>query len=86
SFAALVEAGGFTVQGIERVEAPLRAASARALAGALDFAPGMAALLGSLGADRPAVEAAFAERLEAEQGAGPVALGAVAQICRATRA
>lgn len=83
AFAALVEGGGFAIRRMERLEARLRAASARALAAALDFAPGMAALLGGLGADRTAVEAAFAARLAADQGAGPVALGAVAQLCLA---
>jgi threonine dehydrogenase-like Zn-dependent dehydrogenase len=85
AFTALIAAGGFAVRGVERVEAMLHAASARALAGALDFAPGMAAMLGGLGADRPAVEAAFLATLEAEQGTGPVALRAVAQICHAHR-
>lgn len=86
ALAALLHAGGFEGAAITRVEAKLRAPSARALAAALDFAPGMAALLASLGADRAAVEAAFAEGLEAEQGLGPVALGAVAQIGLAIRA
>ena len=85
AFGALVEVGGFAVRDVERVEARLQAASARALAGALGFAPGMATLLGALGADRPAVEERFATRLEADQGAGPVALRAVAQICFAAR-
>lgn len=85
AFAALVAAGGFRIEATERVEARLHAASARALAGALDFAPGMAAMLGSLGPDRAAVEAAFAARLEADQGDGPVALLAVAQVCLAHR-
>jgi ubiquinone/menaquinone biosynthesis C-methylase UbiE len=86
ALAALMRAGGFDAPAITRVEAPLRAGSARALAAALDFAPGMAALLGGLGTDRVAVEAAFAQALEADQGTGPVALGAVAQIGVATRA
>jgi len=86
ALAALMVAGGFDPPRVTRVEAPLRAASARALAAALDFAPGMAALLGGLGADRAAVEAAFAEALEADQGQGAVVLGAVAQIGLATRA
>jgi SAM-dependent methyltransferase len=86
ALAALMVAGGFDAPAITRVEAPLRAASARALADALDFAPGMAALLGGLGPDRAAVEDAFAQALEADQGTGPVALGAVAQIGIATRA
>lgn len=84
--AALLHDGGFEAVAITRVEAPLRAASARSLAATLDFAPGMTALLDGLGADRADVEAAFAETLEADQGKGPVALGAVAQIGLATRA
>jgi SAM-dependent methyltransferase len=79
-FVALLQQAGFTVRAVERVEAFLRAGSARALAGALDFAPGMAALMASLGPDRAAVEHAFAAALEADQGTGPVALRAVAQI------
>jgi ubiquinone/menaquinone biosynthesis C-methylase UbiE len=86
ALAALLHAGGFAGAAITRVEAKLRAPSAHALAAALDFAPGMAALLASLGADRAAVETAFAEGLEAEHGPGPVALGAVAQIGLAVRA
>jgi SAM-dependent methyltransferase len=86
ALAALLVAGGFDAPAITRVEAPLRAESARALAGALDFAPGMASLLAGLGTDRAAVEDTFAQALEADQGCGPVALGAVAQIGFATRA
>lgn len=86
ALAALLESGGFEVASITRVEAPLRAASAKTLAAALDFAPGMAALLAGLGRDRTAVEVAFAAALEADQGEGPVALGAVAQIGLAIRA
>ncbi len=86
ALAALLAAGGFAAPRVSRVEAPLRAASARALTAALEFAPGMAALLAGLGADRAAVEAAFAQALETDQGNGPVALGAVAQIGLATRA
>jgi SAM-dependent methyltransferase len=86
ALAALMVAGGFDAPSVTRVEAPLRAESARALAAMLGFAPGMAALLGGLGPDRAAVEEAFAQALEADQGNGPVALGAVAQIGLATRA
>jgi SAM-dependent methyltransferase len=86
ALAALMVEGGFDAPEITRVEAPLRADSARALAAALGFAPGMAALLAGLGPDRAAVEDAFAQALEADQGHGPVALGAVAQIGLASRA
>ena len=77
---ALLREGGFAVRAIERVEAFLHASSARALADTLDFAPGMGALMASLGADRGAVEQEFAAALEAEQGLGPVALRAIAHI------
>jgi len=79
-FVALLREGGFAVQAVERVEAFLHASSARALAETLDFAPGMGALMASLGEDRGAVEQEFATRLEAEQGLGPVALRAIARI------
>jgi SAM-dependent methyltransferase len=82
---ALVEAGGFAAARIERVEAALHAPSARALAASLGFAPGMAAMLDALGADRAPVLEAFAARLEADQGTGPVVLGAVAHIAVAGR-
>ncbi len=80
AFVALLREGGFEVHKLERVEAFLHAVSARSLARTLDFAPGMGALMASLGPDRSAVEEEFATRLEAEQGAGPVALRAIAQI------
>jgi SAM-dependent methyltransferase len=82
---ALIEAAGMKIASSERVEAPLRAGSARALAGALDFAPGMAALLAALGPDRAAVEEAFVAALEADQGTGPVALRAVARVALGVR-
>lgn len=85
ALAALLEGAGFRIAASEPVEAQLRAASARTLAGALDFAPGMAALLAGLGADRLTVEDSFAVALEADQGAGPVALGAIARIALAVR-
>jgi len=79
-FVALLREGGFAVSAVERVEAFLHASSARALAGNLDFAPGMEHLMASLGPDRIAVEQEFAAALEVEQGLGPVALRAVALI------
>lgn len=82
---ALVEAGGFAAVRIERVEAALHASSARVLAASLGFAPGMAAMLDALGADRAPVIEAFAASLETDQGTGPVALGAVAHIAVASR-
>ena len=84
-FAALVAGGGFAEVRIERVEAALRARSARDLAASLAFAPGMAAMLEGLGPRRGAVVETFAARLEADQGGGPVRLGAVAHIAFAVR-
>lgn len=81
----LMANAGFTQVQIHRIEATLPAPSAQALAGALDFAPGMAAMLGGMGHDRAAILAHFVHALEAEQGTGPVALPAVAHIALATR-
>ena len=85
AFSSLVVAGGFTAPRIERVAGRLGAASASALTSRLAFAPGLGALLGSLGPRRDEVLDAFAARLAADQGPGPVSLGAVAQIARARR-
>jgi SAM-dependent methyltransferase len=82
---ALISAGGFGAVRIARVEAALHAPSAHGLAASLGFAPGMAAMLDALGPDRAPVIEAFVAGLEADQGTGPVALGAVAHIAHATR-
>lgn len=80
AFVALMDEGGFPQAEIVRLEARLTAPSAVELSRDLAFAPGLGALMGSLGPDRPAVEAAFARALEADQGPGPVSLGAVAHM------
>lgn len=82
---ALLTGAGFTSIQVERAEAALHAASAATLARSLGFAPGMAATLDALGKDRGAVLRRFQEALEADQGAGAVALGAVAHIAIAAR-
>lgn len=82
---ALMESAGFAAVTIERVEASLHAPSAAVLAGSLDFAPGMAAMLDALGPDRDAVLRHFQSTLEADAGTGPVSLGAVAHIAVASR-
>lgn len=82
---ALMADAGFTHVHIERIEVTLPAPSARALAAALDFAPGMAAMLEGMGPERAAILAYFIDILEAEQGRGPIALPAVAHIATATR-
>ena len=82
---ALLAASGFEAIRIERTEAVLRAPTAASLTQSLAFAPGMAAMLDALGPQRPAVLERFATTLIADQGSGPVTLGAVAHIAIATR-
>lgn len=82
---SLLDGAGFAAIGIERIQSTLDAADARTLAGSLGFAPGMASLLEGLGADRAPVLDAFASRLRADQGEGPVALEAVAHVAHARR-
>ena len=82
---ALLADAGFTSIRVERVEAALHAPSAASLAGSLGFAPGMAALLASLGQDRDPVLRRFQVALEDAQGMGAVTLGAVAHIAVAVR-
>ncbi len=82
---ALVAGAGFADISIVPLAAELHAASAAALAASLGFAPGMQALLDSLGPDRPAVLQEFAGRLADDQGPGPIRLGAVAHAALAVR-
>ena len=82
---ALVAGAGFTGMEIMPLSADLHAASATELAAMLGFAPGMAAMLDALGPDRAAVLDCFASRLQADQGFGPVRLGAVAHAALAVR-
>lgn len=82
---ALLTDAGFASVRVERVEAALHAPSAAALAGSLDFAPGMAAMLDLLGPDLDAVLQHFRAALEDAQGLGAVTLGAVAHIAVAVR-
>jgi SAM-dependent methyltransferase len=79
-FRELLAGAGMVVERVERAEERWRLPSARWLTGRLAFAPGMAAMVGSLGPDRAAVLEAFATALEAEQGRGEISLRAVAQI------
>jgi len=76
---------GLTVEAIVRVEQRWRMASARWLADHIAFAPGMAAMIGALGADRAPVLDAFVAALECDQGRGEVELSAVAHIGVASR-
>lgn len=82
---ALVADAGFTDISIVPLAAELHAASGAELAASLGFAPGMQALLNSLGPDRPAVLQEFAGRLTADQGSGSVRLEAVAHAAFAVR-
>jgi SAM-dependent methyltransferase len=77
-FRALLEGAGLAVEAIVRCEEQWRLPSARWLADHIAFAPGMAAMIGGLGADRTAVLDAFVAALEGDQGPGEVALTAVA--------
>jgi SAM-dependent methyltransferase len=77
-FRTLLERGGLREVMIARVSGTLMAPGAGWLAARLAFAPGMAALLAALGERRNDVLSAFAARLEAAQGRGPIALTAAA--------
>jgi SAM-dependent methyltransferase len=76
----LLADAGLIVSAIVRVEERWRMPSARWIADRIAFAPGMAAMVGALGADRAAVLAAFVAALEQDQGRGEVGLTAVAHI------
>jgi ubiquinone/menaquinone biosynthesis C-methylase UbiE len=82
---ALLAGTGFAEVSIMPLAAELHASSAAALAASLGFAPGMQSLLDSLGPDRPAVLQEFIDRLAADQGPGPIRLGAVAHAAIAVR-
>ena len=76
----LLADAGLIVTAIVRVEESWRLRSARWIADRIAFAPGMAAMVGALGADRVPVLNAFVAALEREQGRGEIALSAVAHI------
>jgi ubiquinone/menaquinone biosynthesis C-methylase UbiE len=80
AFRQLFEQAGLHDIAIETVEAHLAAPSARWLADRIQFAPGMGAWISRLGERREAVIEAFAARIEAAHGTGPVRLGAVASV------
>jgi hypothetical protein len=79
-FRALLADAGLVVGAITRIEERWELASARWLAEHIDFAPGMAAMIGSLGSDRASVLDVFIAALERDQGPGRIALGAVAHV------
>jgi SAM-dependent methyltransferase len=76
---------GLTVEAIVRVEERWHLPSARWITDHIVFAPGMATMVGALGADRVPVLDAFVAALERDQGRGAVALSAVAHIGVASR-
>ncbi len=78
---ALLADAGFQDITIERHGAMLEAPSAQDLVAALDFAPGMAAMLAGLGPDRATVLHHLTKGLPP----GPIALGAVAHIAIGTK-
>jgi SAM-dependent methyltransferase len=79
-FRDLFTEAGLVVQDIVRLEERWRLPSARWLADRIAFAPGMAAMIDGLAADRACVLDAFVAALERDQGRGEVALLAVAQL------
>ena len=70
---------------IVRIEEAWKLPSARWLANHIGFAPGMAAMIDALGADRTRVLETFVSALERDKGKGEVALVAVAQLGIATK-
>jgi SAM-dependent methyltransferase len=86
AFRALLAQGGLRVEEVVRLQEHWRLPSARWIAEHIAFAPGMAAMVGSLGDKRAAVLDRFAARLEQDQGRGEVALSAVAYLGIAAKA
>lgn len=86
AFRALLTQDGLRVDEIVRLQEYWRLPSARWIADRMAFAPGMAAMVGSLGDRRAAVLDHFVARLERDQGRGEVALSAVAYLGMATKA
>jgi len=82
---ALIAAAGLAVDEIIRLEERWRLPSARWIAEHVAFAPGMAAMMDGLGADRARVLDAFVAALERDQGQGEVVLSAVAHAGIATK-
>ena len=79
-------AAGLVVERIVRIEERWKVPSARWLADHIAFAPGVAALVDALAADRAAVLDAFVAGLERDQGRGEVVLSAIAHVGLATKA
>jgi SAM-dependent methyltransferase len=80
AFRKLFTGAGLGVETIMRLEEGWRLPSARWLAQHIAFAPGMAAMVAGLGADRGPVLDSFVAALERDQGPGEVTLTAVAHV------
>lgn len=78
AFRDLFSRSGLAAERIDVVPERWRLPSAHWLVENIAFAPGIAAMLGSLGADRKAVLDAFTAGLERDQGAGEITLSTVA--------
>src|SRR5262249_14426520 len=82
---ALIAAAGLAVDEVVRLEERWRLPSACWIAEHVAFAPGMAAMMDGLGADRARVLDAFVAALERDQGQGEVVLSAVSHAGIATK-
>lgn len=80
AFRDLFAQSGLAIEQIEVVPEQWRLPSARWLVENISFAPGIAAMVGSLGADRTAVLDAFTAALERDHGNGEITLSAVASL------
>jgi SAM-dependent methyltransferase len=85
AFCNLLAEGGLVVDAIMRLEENWRLPSARWIADHIAFAPGMAAMVHALGADRVPVLDAFVAALERDRGTGEVVLSAVAHVGMAVK-
>ena len=84
-FRSLFAQAGLTVHEIVRLEQRWPLPSARWIAEHIAFAPGMAAMVQGLGADRARVLDAFVVGLEHDHGRGEVSLAAIAHAGLATK-
>jgi SAM-dependent methyltransferase len=82
---SLLTGAGLVIEDVVRLEEHWRLPSARWIADRIAFAPGMAAMAASLGADRARVLDAFVADLERDKGRGEIALTAVAHAAIAAR-
>jgi SAM-dependent methyltransferase len=80
AFRRLLGDAGLVVDAVIRLQETWRLPSARWIADHIGFAPGMAAMVAALGADRAAVLESFVAALEHDQGPGEVGLSAVAHL------